>query len=399
MSNVRIDPPEELLVYYERQGISPVRYRMDSVEAHFDRRDSLYRSLGLPPLAFRGSRILEVAAGSGQNSLYVASCHPGSYDLVEPNLVGIRDIRDTYNGFRGLHTPPQLHEVTFENFTTKDEYDIVLCENWLGSLPREIALIRKLASLVTPGGVLVITCVPLAGFFPNIMRKLLALRLVDLELTFEQQTAQLVDIFAPHLSTIVDMTRSHRDWVHDTMLLPSYLNIALPLETLIEAVGDSMEVLGTFPRFTPEWRWFKSLSGNRRRFDERVLSSYRENLHNLVDYRRIWPARAAGANTRLDAAFHEIHQTALDYQVTEEADDNGSSAVLIEQIGEQLAQIGSELSQIDQELGSAVSELQSVWQHPEMNATIVRDMTTFASLFGRETVYVSFTRRRDAQLP
>jgi len=396
MTNDGIEPKEDLLLYYQRQGISPVRYRVDSIEAHFDRRDSLYRSLGLPPLAFRGSRVLEVAAGSGQNSLYVASCHPESYDLVEPNHIGIRDIRETYDGFRRPHTAPNLHEIRFENFKTRAEYDIVVCENWLGSLPHELALIRKLASLVTPGGVLVITCVPVSGFFPNIMRKLLALRLTDPRLTFEQQTAQLVDIFASHLSTIADMTRNHRDWVHDTMLLPSYLNIALPLETLIEAVGQNMEILATFPRFTPDWRWFKSLTGEKRRFNQHLLRAFQENLHNFIDYRKIWPSRTAGANAPLDAAFRAIHQSALTWQVTGQSHGNGTTAALIEPIREQLSNIADELVQLDQELGVAVAELKLVWQHPRMDAAMVRDMPAFAPLFGRETVYVSFTRLRDA---
>jgi hypothetical protein len=395
MSNDQIEAHHGSLPYYERQGISPVRYRMDSIEAHFDRRDSLYRALGLPPLAFRGSRVLEVAAGSGQNSLYVASCHPDSYDLVEPNLVGIRDIRNTYNSFREPHTVPKLHEVRFENFTTKNEYDIVLCENWLGSLPQDISLIRRLASLVTPGGVLVITCVPVSGFFPNIMRKLFALRLVDRRQSFEHQTVQLVDMFASHLSTIADMTRSHQDWVHDCMLLPSYLHIVLPPETLLETVGDNMEVLATFPRFTPEWRWFKALAGDKRRFNDRMLNSYRENFHNFIDYRKIWPARATSANAQLNAAFDALHQTSFEWPTAIEPPDKAITAALIERISEQLSNIIAELLPVDQELGAAVTELKSVWQDPQISAAKVRDMRQFSSLFGRETMYVSFTRRRD----
>ncbi|MGA9298697.1 MAG: hypothetical protein WBW45_00465, partial [Bradyrhizobium sp.] len=58
------------LGYYIEHGISPVTYRTDDIGAHFDRRDSLYRSLGLPSIAFKSADVLEVAPGSGQNSLY-----------------------------------------------------------------------------------------------------------------------------------------------------------------------------------------------------------------------------------------------------------------------------------------------------------------------------------------
>jgi hypothetical protein len=180
------------------------------------------------------------------------------------------------------------------------------------------------------------------------------------------------------------------------MLLPPYLNIALPLETLIEAVGDSMEVLATFPRFTPDWRWFKSLTGEKRHFNEHVLNSHRENLHNFIDYRKIWPTRTADANAKLNVAFDALHHTALSWQVEAESHGIDATAALSERISEQLSTIADELVQIDRDLGVAVAELKSVWDNPRMDAAMVRDMRAFASLFGRETAYVSFTRLRNA---
>ncbi len=387
-------PAEGLLPYYMRHNISPVHYQFDSIEAHFDRRDSLYRSLGLPPLAFRNHRVLEVAAGSGQNSLYVASCLPQTYDLVEPNTAGILDIRKTYEGYAGRHTPPTLHEVQFEDYKANEGYDVVICENWLGSMPHDLAAIGKLASLVKPGGALVVTCVPVSGFFANTMRKLLALRLTDPARSFNQNTESLVGIFSPHLATIRDMTRNHRDWVQDTMLLPAYLDIALPFETANHAVGGGMEFLASFPSFAPDWRWFKSLVGERRRFIEHMLEFYRMNLHNFIDHRKTWPTRAADDNARLETAFKSLHHTALALQATGTAHDRNASLPFIEEISEHLSVLAGELGKIDKDTAATVAELKSVWDHPAMDATIVRDMRLFASLFGRETVYVSFTRAR-----
>lgn len=385
---------EGLLPYYMQHSISPVTYRFDTIETHFDRRDSLYRSLGLPPLAFLDHRVLEVAAGSGQNSLYVASCLPKTFDLVEPNTAGIRDIRKTYDAYTGRLTQPTLHEVQFENYQPTEAYDIVVCENWLGSKPQDLAAIGKLASLVKPGGALAMTCVPVSGFFANTMRKLLALRLTNPALPFERKTDYLVGIFAPHLTTIRDMTRSHRDWVQDTMLLPAYLDIALPLDAVVKAVGDDMEFLASFPRFTQDWRWFKSLVGERRRFNAHMLDSFRETLHNFIDHRKLWPPRAAQDNTRLDELFRSLHGTALALQATGAAHDRNASAAFIDDIGAQLRALADELGGIDRDLGAAVAELKSVWEAPALDAAMVREMRVFASLFGRETVYVSFTRAR-----
>jgi 2-polyprenyl-3-methyl-5-hydroxy-6-metoxy-1,4-benzoquinol methylase len=384
------------LGYYQQYGISPVRYQMEDVEAHFDRRDSLYRSLGLPPVAFRGVRVLEVAPGSGENSLYVASCGPASYDLVEPNPKAIEQIRAAYDCLKRSHNKPSLRPVRFEGFGTDAVYDIAICENWLGSLPHEIELIRKLASLVTPGGVLVMTFTPTSGLFANIMRRLLSLRIVDPARDFEQKTDQLISVYRPHLATISGMTRSVRDWVQDCMLNPHYFNIVIPLETVLEAVAGEMELLATFPRFTPDWRWFKTLTGSARRFNEITLEAYRENLHNFIDYRKTWKARSASANTRLEAAFRGIHRAAIGWQSTLDAGDPALPTSLVAQISACLADIVAELAKIDSETSEAIAELKKVWDHSKLNAALVRDMKLFSRLFGRETPYVSFTRPRAA---
>ena len=386
------------LGYYEQHGISPVRYNVDNLEHHFDRRDSLYRSLGLPPMAFRGCQVLEIAPGSGQNSFYIACCEPARYDLVEPNSSGIRDIRAGFDGLGRSHTAPTLHPVRFEAFEASSRYDVVICENWLGGLPNELALIRKLSSLVAPGGVMVMTITPSSGLFPNIMRHLLAARLVDPAASFEERTARLVDVFAPHLTTIADMTRSVRDWVQDCLINPHYFNIVLPLEIVLKAIDQPMEVLATFPRFTLDWRWFKSLSGDSRRFNRMTLDAYRANTHNFIDYRKTWPARAAETNAGLDTCFTAIHQAALAWDVASNAADAAGMDALIGPIGARLGEIVAAMAEIGGDTARAIAELKSVWEHPRLDAALVRDMPAFGSLFGRETIYVSFTRPRETRL-
>jgi len=84
------------LEYYKQHGINPVRYDTSNLRLHLERRASLYRTLGITPLAIRGSRVLEVAPGTGQNSLYLANQKPASLTLVEPNPAGQRDIAAVY---------------------------------------------------------------------------------------------------------------------------------------------------------------------------------------------------------------------------------------------------------------------------------------------------------------
>lgn len=382
------------LGYYKRYGISPVRYDIGDIAMHFDRRDSLYRSLGLPAVAFKGSRVLEVAPGSGENSLYVAACHPASFDLVEANPVAVRDLHALYRRFEPPHTHPKIHAMRFEQFESKPIFDIAICENWLGSLPYEVALVKKLASLVAPGGALAMTITPTSGFFPNIMRKLLANRVTDSTLSYEEKTRFLIGVFGSHLQTMSGMTRTASDWIQDCMLNPHYFHIVISLDTVVEAIGGEMEILSSFPRFTSDWRWFKSLTGTNRQFNGNALTAYHENMHNFLDYRKTWPSRSAAVNAPLTEAFNAVHQAAIRWETAAERADTAAIADLNNEIGELLSRIRTGVAEIDSEVVPALDELKAVWSHPALDGDMIRNMQSFAALFGRETVYVSFTRPR-----
>lgn len=379
------------LSYYKKFGLSPVRYDLGDLQAHFDRRRSLYRSVGLPPVAFKGVRVLEVAAGSGQNSLYVAICRPAEFELVEPNPVGIADIAAAYAGLELPHTAPRIHEVMFQDFQAERPYDIVICENWLGMLPNDRALIRKLATLVAAGGTLVMTIITMSGFIPNVLRKILADLLVQTDMPFEQRSDLLVAAFSPHLSTIKAMTRSHKDWVHDCMLNPHFLNVVLPLDTVLAEIGEELELLSSSPNFHTDWRWFKSLHGDSRGFNESFRRSYLENVHNFIDYERCWAPRGAAQNAPLDAACTAIHAEALEVEAGL-AHATMDRATACRRMVDSVTSALPEFRAVDIRLAEAFDEVRHVLLKPEITVADVASMKPFARLFGRETVYLSLTR-------
>ena len=382
------------LSYYAEHGISPVRYEMAGLGEHFDRRDALYRMAGLSPVAFRGARVLEVAPGSGQNSLYVACQHPAHYELVEPNPAGLRDIKAAYESVTVPHTVPTLQPVRLEEYAPDQLFDIVLCENWLGSLPEELAHIDKLAGLVAPGGTLVITAVPLAGFFPNVMRKLMAIRLTRDNGNFQSKTADLLEAFSPHLATIPGMTRSHEDWVHDCMVNPHYLRVALPFDTLVAAVGEEMEVLSSSPRFQTDWRWFKSMTGENRDYNKRFLDATAASILNFLDYRREFEAAPAAVAKELEVLFAGGYQQALDWETAFLEDDDDRCHDVGALLVETLTALSQTLGALDPGFKGVFEELRDVWLQTDITTEAVANMKQFNGLFGRETVYVSFTRAR-----
>ena len=314
------------LDYYRAHGISPVRYS-GTREQHFQRRASLYRSLRLPPLAFRGARVLEVAAGTGQNAEYLASLKPWQLDLVEPIPMGWPE-KDCWP----LAPYPHIYEQTLDEFEPVGQYDLTLCENWLGLPEVEAGLLDKLASFVAPGGVLALTCVHPQGIYPNMLRRKIATRLVNDSMSFEEKTAVLVSAFETHLATLPDMTRSATDWVQDMMLNPAVEHIGLTFPMLIEKLGKDFTILGTSPEFITDWRWFKSLHGAQRSFNNRALVEYYGAESRFVD-------QADGFDPR-----------------------------------------------------RGIQEAESLLARDVFSIGDVRAMGPFRGLFGRETIHVSFSR-------
>jgi 2-polyprenyl-3-methyl-5-hydroxy-6-metoxy-1,4-benzoquinol methylase len=378
--------PATHLDYYLRHGLNPVHYDMAEPKRHLERRSSLYRTLGLPAVAFRGANVLEVAPGSGQNSLFVASCEPASLTLVEPNPTAIQDIRKTYDRWGGaLH--PHIIRAKLQDWHPRERFDIVLCENWLGCSTEERQLLKKLAQFVAERGVLVVTTVAPVGVVWNVLRKALTSRLIAPADSFTRQSEILAEAFGPHLQTIPSMTRSVQDWIHDNVMNPAYMGIMLSLPMAIDDLGSTLSVLGTSPRFGSDWRWFKSLQGDQRAFNSHYLQQYARSLHNFADYRSEWPERDPDSNWNLEAAAVRVGDCVRDWELAQNLANRVDTAMSLLEAVEGLR---GEMDDLPQHWQKALEEFLRAFENPNLTPAMVAEMPHFRSAFGRETVYVSF---------
>jgi SAM-dependent methyltransferase len=378
------------LAYYLKHGLSPTCYDTCDLTAHLQRRESLYRSLGLPPIAFKDARVLEIAAGTGQNSVYVACCRPTTLTLLEPNPIAREELANTYVDLEVPHTKPQVEAALFQDFAALESYDIVICENWLGHLPGDRVLVRKLGTLVAPGGALVITVVPMTGFVANVVRKIMADCAVEPSASFQAKSESLLKAFSPHLSTIRGMTRSHTSWVHDCMLNPHFLNVVLPLEVVLAELGYELALLGTNPVFHADWRWFKTLHGNERHFNEAMAESFLRNAHNFIDYQHTYPPRDSNENRMLQTAAHAVHAAAL--AAEKQIEIVGRENVDLQDMLLALSRFVACVNKFNTGLGDAFAEAASLLAKPSLSVGDIACMQRFAPIFGRETIYSSLTR-------
>ncbi len=291
-----------LLDFYQQHGISPVKQDVTDLSAHFARRAKLYRDLGIAT-AIRGRYVLEVGAGSGENALYTHSLHPAEYTILEPNPAGAQDIRR--RGIRARVLEQRIEDCTLFHF------DVVLCEGLLGLCGTDPkALLEHVARHVTPGGVLVMTCIDPISDHAEVLRRARAQSLIDRASPLADQVAVLRPFFAPHLATIKGMTRSVDDWIIDNLLNPASIGPTFSIPEACAQLDGRFDVLGCSPRFLTDWRWYKdSKSGN-----QWAIDAYWKNAHNLLDYRHLDPPRAEIDNRALMAHCEVVRGLVRQYE-------------------------------------------------------------------------------------
>jgi len=364
---------------------------MKDLSKHLELRGSLYRSLGISPLTFRGARVLEVAVGSGQNSLYLAALKPRELVLIEPNPIAIRDIIALYYNPPLNVVQPRLVETTLQDFHESEPFDIVICENWLGHLPEERELLHKLGTLVAEDGVLVITLTPPVGMLANILRYVLSVRIAPHVLSFDDRTRFLLEAFSNHLDSVSSMTRCHVDWIHDNSMNPHYFGLCLPLQVILDELSDSFECYKSNPDFITDMRWFKSLHGLKRNFNGHFLGEYYANYHNFTHYQQEMFRRPVALNKTLDCLAWNVYKVAKDF---DSAIRNGISnaARYKEDILILAKKIIDNLVDQPLKLSEPLHEFIDLFRRDNITPKDAADMRVFSHWFGRETVYISLIR-------
>ncbi len=373
------------LQFYMEYNISPVRQDIADLSRHFDRRGSLYRYLGLPRLFFRSKDVLEVGPGSGHNSLYVASCFPKSYDLLEPNPTGQAGIRQLYDEFSIDHTFPHLIKQRLEDFTPERKYDVVISECWLGVSQHERQMMAKLGTFLKPDGILIITLASPIGAAANAFRRLLSDMLTWESASMEDKTEILVQAFGSHLATMQDMTRPYEDWVQDCMINPGFMTICPTPEMFMEGLGDEFSIYNSYPRFDTDWRWYKSLYGENRRFNERYMESYYTNSHNFYDYNSLYPQRDPAKNIALEEQCFRLLSLIVDMEEKRDQSYYNEITGVVKEIQRNLAEVSSSWAE-------GIEEFLTLFQKGKGTVEQVSRMEKLKPVFGRELLYVSATR-------
>jgi SAM-dependent methyltransferase len=276
------------LDYYGSRGVIPVSQAAVGLEVRRRQRLGLYRTLGIPALAFRGSRVVEFGPGTGDNSEIAVSLGPASYDLVDGNEASVRALAAKLTDGR---LDPAICRLVHADFNDEridgvehGAYDVVIAEGCIPGQEDPVATLRRVARYAAPDGLLIVTTADEISVLAEhccrfVMAPVLAARGGD----FDGSLEVACTIFEPHLSSLPSRSRSTRDWVIDMLLHPLPANWTLSIDEALLALED-FQFHGSSPRFSTEWRWYKALESDRPG-NGPVVDNWRSLAHLVIDHR------------------------------------------------------------------------------------------------------------------
>lgn len=383
------------LEYYTALNVSPVTYFNRVFSDFIQQRKILYDYLGCPRAMVRDRHVLEIAAGSGQNSIFTSLQAPTSLTLIEPNHKAYQQILLAYSLLQDQHTLPEVKNLKFEDFFyehslySTNKFHLVICENWLGNSSYDSKLRRDQSTLVEKDGIYITTFMSPFGILPNIIRRLLIFFITRNISNFDEKISLSLYSLQTHLATIRSMNRSHTDWIIDNMLHPGYLDVVVTIIDLLEDLGNEFDIFSTYPQYTQEAKFFKSFTTNDSKTNSYIDSYYRF-CHCFVDYEDgLYPGFQA-VNKKVEALVSDLICAVKNLEISNLGDYCERRKKVLSLLEEMKPFLREALSL---EAYNALMEGIEVCFRDNVNASEVRGLSKFSSLFGRETFYISFIRK------
>jgi ubiquinone/menaquinone biosynthesis C-methylase UbiE len=363
---------------YKTYESVPTRQDITDLNAHFRRRDALYRTLGFVPAHLEGRQVLEFGPGSGENSIYLASLRPSTYTLVDGTQSSIQSLEKIRQQYYSDLSVELIHS-DFLEFQSTAKYDAVFCE---GAIPTQAfpePMLRHIASFVKPGGILVITTVDAVSFLSEAIRRFLARLHIgqpNLDLT---HVPRLVAFFKNDLDSLKGMSRKREDWVIDQIIHP-WNGPPFSMADAIATLASDYSAHGTSPRFFSDWRWYKSIHQEDDGFSTALLASYKSEVHNFLDWRFSLPATDMDSNKNLLALSRQIYDLEFAMETGKKPFESTAMVSLLEKILDECTQLHDDTRL---SLGKAIQAI---------SRKFLKNECDLAGWWGRGQQYLSFVK-------
>lgn len=200
--------------YYQNTKLQPSRKNVENeaaFNAHASIRENLYqRLLFLPMPLLKGKDVLEIGCSTGESAL-VWALLGARLTLIDADPTVESRIRGLFDRFGVSAQIRRFELVPFERFSDEPIFSLATAEGFLFTLPERDTLLRKMGSLLEPGGFGVVSFPDRFGSFFEFVKKAVLWRCL--------QAAKIVDPQSPAAFKIAQ-----------ELLEPAYLCLPNPRE-------------------------------------------------------------------------------------------------------------------------------------------------------------------------
>jgi len=297
-----------LLSYYQQSRFNPVPITLEDQpawELHFARRRNLYeRHLGILLSLLRGRSVLEFGCNSGENALILATAG-ANLTLVEPNERVLPRLKTLFKKFGLEKRIVALVQQTMESFESKKLYDVVLAEGFLYTLSNRDKMVRKIGTLLAPGGLAVISFNDRYGCLLEFARRMILWRACQLEAIEDIHSQASLDLARRMYGEDFARLKTSRPfevWWKDTLVNPFFSSAHLwSCPELLPLVEDvDCEFYSSSPKWVliDHFMWYKN-----------VLDRKTRHQSILGNWSRVFPFFLTGvpsSNGGMAAATSEV---------------------------------------------------------------------------------------------
>jgi len=379
------DSTNPYLAFYGEHHISPVHQDLSNFRSHLERREKLYRMLGLPLPVFSSKRILEVGPGGGYNTLTLF-IWGGNVDFVEPNPAAREDLKQLLAKYRIAGPRWNLYPGVIEEYAPEFFYDIVIAEGFIPGLYDRRQVIAKLKRLARPGGVVVVTCFDELSTFFEVLKRLVAHCLIRNVTDYQEKVTILCRAFESHLKTLRYVSRPIADWVQDMFLNPAFHGRIFNIADCIEEFGAEFDFLGGSPAMFTNYQWYKDSD-----FDNRanIINQYKMKRHTLLFWDMPESIRPAADNDLLSGLASRIRSLAGEL----EQDWQTGINIISQRMIPLLKEFNSFAGDLDGRVSGTINEVIELLTTSNLTAAKVARAGYFSKAFGRGQQYISLVKK------
>lgn len=300
-----------LLQYYQENDFNPVPISLGTGKEwkiHLEKRRNLYENhLGIPFHLLAGKKILEFGCNSGENAL-VAASFGADLTLVEPNEKALTRLRTLFERFNLTKQISAIYPQSIGSFIAREDYDLIIAEGFIYTLPDKEKILKKICSLLKQGGIGVISFNDRYGIFLEMLRRTMLRRF--LELSGHTVQAEPFSEAAARSFFYDDFSELHSSrpftaWWKDTLINP----FVEPAK--FWSYGDLLPLLhesncyfyGSSPLWhtTNHWQWYKNMRSPAETM-EKLLDNWLKVFHFFIMGRYISNSKCFHASPELISA-------------------------------------------------------------------------------------------------